>query len=60
VVHFPEVEGTKLCSVYWPREFVTRALGDQFEVVHHFAPATDPATADAALLQHDAYLVRRL
>lgn len=60
VVHSPEVEGTNLCSVYWPREFVTRVLGDQFEVVHHFDPATDPATADAALLQHDAYRVPRL
>lgn len=60
VVHFPEVEGTNLCSVYWPEDAVLKVLGERFEVLHHFDPGEDPAAAASALLQHDAYLVRRL
>ena len=59
VVTLPEVQGTNLCGAYWPEVSVRRMLGARFEVVSHFDPRTDPATAHRAVLAHDAYLVRR-
>lgn len=59
VVCLPEIEGTNLCSAYWSKSSVENMLGDKFEVLVHLDPQADPATADSALLKHDAYLVRR-
>lgn len=60
VVWLPEIQGTNMCGAYWPDASVTRMLGDAFEVLAHFNPKTDPATAERIQLAHDAYLVRRL
>jgi len=60
VVHFPEVEGMNLCSMFWPEAAVRRMLGDRFEIVSRFDPLTDVATAETAQMPHDAYLVRRV
>jgi SAM-dependent methyltransferase len=59
VVWLPEVEGTNLCGAYWPKTSVERMIGDAFEIVSSFDPKGDPVTAQRALLEHDAYLVRR-
>jgi SAM-dependent methyltransferase len=60
VVWFPEIEGTNLCGAHWPDAAVERILGSKFEVLHHFDPKADAATAERVSLPHDAYLVRRM
>jgi SAM-dependent methyltransferase len=60
VVWLPEIEGTNLCASYWPEASVKTMLGSGFEVCSHLDPKTDPTAADAAWLEHDAYLVRRI
>lgn len=60
IVHFPEIEGTNLCSVFWPRESIARLLADRFEIVGHLDPCAPGTVASDALLEHDSYLVRRL
>jgi SAM-dependent methyltransferase len=60
VVWLPEIEGTNMCGAYWPEGSVKRMLGDSFEVLTHFNPMADRATAERIHLAHDAYLVRRL
>jgi SAM-dependent methyltransferase len=60
VVRLPEIQGTNLCSAYWPHASVASMLGSGFETLVHLDPKADPATAQKALLEHDAYLVRRL
>jgi hypothetical protein len=35
-------------------------LGMEFEILAHLDPEADPTTAETALLEHDAYLVRRI
>jgi SAM-dependent methyltransferase len=59
VVSFPEIEGTNLCSTYWPEAAVKAMLAGGFEPVVHFDPRADPQRAEQALLTHDAYLVVR-
>jgi GT2 family glycosyltransferase/2-polyprenyl-3-methyl-5-hydroxy-6-metoxy-1,4-benzoquinol methylase len=59
VVHVPEAEGMNLCSAFWPEAAVRSMLGDRFELISHFDPLHDPATAERARMSHDAYLVRR-
>jgi SAM-dependent methyltransferase len=60
VVWFPEIEGTNLCGAHWPGAAVKRLLGPGFEVIDHFDPRADNATAERVFLPHDAYLLRRL
>jgi SAM-dependent methyltransferase len=60
IVRLPEIEGTNLCSAYWPPAAVDSMLGSGFETLVHLDPKADPVTAHDALLEHDAYLVRRL
>jgi SAM-dependent methyltransferase len=60
VVWLPEIEGTNLCAAYWPDAAVTRLLGSHFEILVHLNPQHDPATAETAALEHDAYLIRRV
>lgn len=60
VVRLPEIEGTNLCSSYWPDTSIERMLGNEFEMLVHLDPSADPVTAKTALLEHDAYLVRRV
>lgn len=59
VVWLPEIEGTNMCGAYWPEASVKRMLGDGFEILAHFNPHSEPATAERVQLAHDAYLVRR-
>jgi SAM-dependent methyltransferase len=60
VVWLPEIEGTNICGAFWPTSAVPRMLASGFEIVEHFDPQADPATAQRAWLAHDAYLVRRV
>ncbi len=61
VVWFPEIEGTNLCAAYWPAPFVTKLLGEDFELLAHLDPQADPTGAQGAqVAPHDAYLVRRV
>jgi SAM-dependent methyltransferase len=60
VVWLPEIEGTNLCGAYWPAAAVENVLGDGFEMLVRLDPKADPATAERAHLEHDAYLVRRM
>jgi SAM-dependent methyltransferase len=60
IVWLPEIEGTNLCCAYWPDTAVETMLGADFETVVHLDPKGDPAAAQKALVEHDAYLVRRL
>jgi SAM-dependent methyltransferase len=60
VVWLPEIEGTNLCCAYWPDSAVERMLGSDFEIVMHLDPKVDPAAAQTALVEHDAYLIRRM
>jgi SAM-dependent methyltransferase len=60
VVWLPEIQGTNMCGAYWPEASVERMLGDRFEVLTHFNPQQEAATAAHIELAHDAYLVRRL
>ncbi len=60
VVWLPEIQGTNICGAFWPAAAVPGMLGDGWQVVHHFDPQADPATAERADLAHDAYLVRRV
>jgi SAM-dependent methyltransferase len=60
VVWLPEIEGTNMCGAYWPETSVAGMLGRQFEILAHFDPRADPATAERTLLAHDSYLVRRV
>jgi SAM-dependent methyltransferase len=60
IVRLPEIEGTNLCSSFWPHASITRMLGSEFEMLVHLDPSTDPDTAQQSLLEHDAYLVRRV
>jgi SAM-dependent methyltransferase len=60
IVWFPEIEGTNLCGAHWPDSAVKRMLGSDFEVLDHFDPKADAATAQKVFLPHDAYLVRRV
>jgi SAM-dependent methyltransferase len=60
VVWLPEIEGTNLCSAYWPEAAVARILGSGFEVIEHFDPRADPLGAERMVLAHDAYLARRI
>jgi SAM-dependent methyltransferase len=59
VVWLPETEGTNICGAYWPAKSVAGMLGSDFEIVEHFDPLADRATAQRVFLAHDAYLVRR-
>jgi hypothetical protein len=58
VVQFPEMEGTNLCSSYWPQSSVAK-LAQGFENLEHFDPSVDPDESKRAELYHDAYLLRR-
>jgi SAM-dependent methyltransferase len=60
VVWLPETQGTNICGAYWPPGAVPGMLGGDFEIVEHFDPQSDPATAQRVQLAHDAYLVRRV
>ena len=59
VVWLPEIEGTNMCAAYWPEKAVGSMLGGRFEVLTHFDPQAEGATAERIELAHDAYLVRR-
>jgi SAM-dependent methyltransferase len=59
IVWFPEIEGTNLCGAHWPDSAVKSMLGSDFEVLDHFDPKADAATARNVFLPHDAYLVVR-
>jgi SAM-dependent methyltransferase len=60
VVWLPEIEGTNLCCAHWPNPAVEGVLGSDFEILVHLDPKANPATARKALVEHDAYLVRRV
>jgi SAM-dependent methyltransferase len=60
VVWLPEIEGTNLCCAYWPDPAVKGMLGRDFEILVHLDPKADPQRAEEALVEHDAYLVRRV
>jgi SAM-dependent methyltransferase len=61
VVWFPEIEGTNLCASYWPEASVAGMLGEDFVVLEHLDPQTDPASSQGAqVAPHDAYLLRRI
>jgi SAM-dependent methyltransferase len=59
IVWFPEIEGTNLCGAHWPDSAVKSMLGSDFELLDHFDPKADAATAHNLFLPHDAYLVMR-
>jgi SAM-dependent methyltransferase len=60
VVWLPEIEGTNLCCAYWPDSAVEGILGRNFEILVHLDPTADPRMAREALVEHDAYLIRRV
>jgi hypothetical protein len=59
-VWLPEIEGTNLCCAYWPDSAVESMLGRDFEILVHLDPKASNQRAQAALIEHDAYLLRRV